>query len=68
MHSICTLCTAWERIAIKSGLMIGLTVTIRTARNHSLLRMSTLETGRAGRQMRIAIALGQCERGDKWQN
>lgn len=26
MHCICTLCTAWERIAIKSGLMIGLTV------------------------------------------
>ena len=26
MRCICTLCTAWERIAIKSGLMIGLTV------------------------------------------
>lgn len=26
MRCICTLCTEWERIAIKNGLMIGLTV------------------------------------------
>ena len=26
MRCICTLCIAWERIAIKNGLMIGLTV------------------------------------------